>query len=67
MSASSDTRSPAERVNDFQLVVRAMRRGVAAALLRHKQLGNPIAVWRNGRVEWIPPEEIEVEPVPDDP
>jgi hypothetical protein len=26
----------------------------------HKQLGYPVAVWRNERVEWIPPEEIEV-------
>ncbi len=30
------------------------------ALLRHKQAGNPIAVWRDGRVEWIQPEDIPV-------
>lgn len=40
----------------------ALRRGVREALLRHKKLGNPIAVWEDSRVVWIPPEEIE----PDD-
>jgi hypothetical protein len=24
----------------------------------HKLAGNPVVVWRNGRVEWISPEEI---------
>lgn len=38
----------------------AMRKAVREALRCHKQLGNPISVWRNGRVEWIPPEEIRV-------
>jgi len=33
---------------------------VKAALLRHKKLGNPIAVWRDGEVVEIPPEEIPV-------
>jgi hypothetical protein len=40
----------------------ALRRAVREALLRHKKLGNPIAVWEDSRVVWIPPEEIE----PDD-
>ena len=24
----------------------------------HKRAGNPLAVWREGRVEWIKPEDI---------
>jgi hypothetical protein len=38
----------------------AMARAVRAALLRHRQIGNPVAVWRNERVEWLPPDEIPV-------
>ena len=35
-----------------------MKEAVREALLRHKKLGNPIAVWRDGRVVWLGPEEI---------
>lgn len=44
----------------------AMRKAVREALLRHKLLGNPIAVCREGKVVWIPPEEIEVPPPEDE-
>jgi hypothetical protein len=54
-------RSPAERVEDSALALREMRRAVREALLRHKRIGNPIAVWRDGQVVWIPPEEIPVD------
>jgi hypothetical protein len=39
----------------------ALRRAVRHALLEHKRAGNPIAVWKDGQVVLIPPEEIEVE------
>ena len=39
----------------------AMQRAVRKALRIHKKLGNPIAVWEDGKVVWIPPEKIEVE------
>ncbi len=43
----------------------ALKRAVREALLTHKRAGNPIAQWRNGRVVWIPPEDIVVdEPEP---
>ena len=38
------------------------QRAVNDALRMHKRLGNPIAIWRNGRVVIIPPEEINVPP-----
>ncbi len=44
----------------------ALKRAVQKALLRHKKLGNPIAVWEDSRVVWIPPEEIEVPDISDD-
>ncbi len=40
---------------------RIMGEAVQQALLHHKRAGNPIAVWRDGRVVWIPPEEIAVD------
>jgi hypothetical protein len=45
---------------------RAMRKAVREAVLRHKLLGQPIAVSRDGKVVWIPPEEIEVPPADGD-
>lgn len=50
--------TPAERVDDIPRALRAMRQAVQEALQRHKLAGNPVAVWRNGRVEWIQPEDI---------
>ena len=39
---------------------RAMNKGVREALRRHKLLGEPIAVWRDGQIVWVPAEEIEI-------
>jgi hypothetical protein len=49
---------PAKRVHDTERILEAMRQGVREALVRHKLAGNPVAVWRNGRVEWIRPEDL---------
>jgi phosphotransacetylase len=38
----------------------AFKEAVAEAIAEHKRQGNPIAVWRNGKAVWIPPEEIVV-------
>ena len=40
----------------------ACQEAVREALLFHKRNGNSIAVWRDGRVVIVPPEEIVVEP-----
>lgn len=47
-------------LEDDDAMLRALRRAVRQALLEHKQAGNPIAVWKDGRVVIVPPEEIEV-------
>ncbi|PWT85486.1 MAG: hypothetical protein C5B56_13970 [Proteobacteria bacterium] len=47
-----------ERVRDIKLIEKALVRAVAAALRRHKQAGNPIAIWRDGRVVLLQPDEI---------
>jgi hypothetical protein len=53
-------RSVEERVNDNDAITAAMQEAVREALLLHKKLGYPIAVWRNDCVEWIQPEDIPV-------
>jgi len=47
-------------------VDRAAREGVRRALLRHKLLGESIAVWRDGKMVEIPPDQIQVDDSPDD-
>ena len=53
--------TPAECVHDLPRILRAMREAVREALLRHKQLGNPVAVWEDGQVVWLAPDEIPTE------
>lgn len=50
-----------ERIDDVPRILHAMRQGVRQALARHRALGHPIVVWRDGRVVWIPADEIPVE------
>jgi hypothetical protein len=57
---SPPRRPLSERLEDVQLIQQALARAVREALQRHKQAGNPIAVWRDGRVVWIEPEDIPV-------
>jgi hypothetical protein len=59
MSDASDTKlTPAERVKDTPRITRALELAAREAVLEHKRAGNPVAVWRNDRVEWIAPEDI---------
>ncbi len=37
------------------------QQAVQRALWRHKRLGNPVAVWENGQVVMVPPEEIVID------
>ncbi|MCL1470735.1 hypothetical protein [Argonema antarcticum] len=39
---------------------RALNQAVQKAVWKHKVLGNPVAAWRDGKVVWIPPEEISI-------
>jgi hypothetical protein len=43
---------------DLELVDALVDEAIALAIEEHRRLGNPIAVWRDGKVVWIPPEEI---------
>ena len=55
---SEEAAPPAERVHDIPRMLRAMQQAVREAIWRHKLAGHPVAVWRDGRVVWIQPEDI---------
>jgi hypothetical protein len=38
----------------------ALKEAVADAIAEHKRMGRPIAIWRDGKVVKIPPDEIVV-------
>jgi hypothetical protein len=61
---NDDGRTPAELADDIPRVLRALRKAARETLLRHKQDGSPVAVWEDGHVVWVQPEDI---PGPDDP
>lgn len=66
MTRENTALTPAERVRDLQRIERALRAAVRDALLRHKRDGDPVAVWRDGRVVWIQAEDIPIVPEDDD-
>jgi hypothetical protein len=37
----------------------ALRKAAREALVKHKQAGQPVVVWRDGKTVLIPPEEID--------
>ena len=52
-----------EDIRDLPLKVKAemaLKEAVAEAIAEHKRRGNSIALWRDGKVVVIPPEEIVV-------
>jgi hypothetical protein len=57
----NDNRTIEERFCDYDASLKAIQRGVRRALWRHKQLGQSVAVWRDGRVVVLRPEEIPVD------
>jgi hypothetical protein len=59
------TRSPGERVDDLDRIQFEMSEAVREALAVHRRAGNPVAVWRNERVEWIPANEIPEDVAPE--
>lgn len=42
----------------------AMNAAVREVVLRHKQLGMPLVVWRDGKIVWIRPEDIPASETP---
>jgi hypothetical protein len=51
-------------VNENAAIEQAMRLAVRDALIQHKRAGNPVCTWRDGKVVWIPAEEIQIDDAP---
>ena len=49
-----------EALADQEKITDALAIGVRDALKKHKQAGNPVVVWRDGKMVWLKPEEIQV-------
>jgi hypothetical protein len=47
---------------EAEAIREVLRRAGNQALLMHKRAGNPIVTWKDGKVVWIPAEEIEIPP-----
>ncbi len=62
MKKESDKDAHRIFVEQGHLIDEALRRGVQEALLRHKERGLPVVIERNGKVEWVPAEELLDEP-----
>ena len=53
-------RSIPDLIRDNQLIQSALDKSIRETVRLHKLLGRPIVVWRDGKVVWVPPEEIEL-------
>jgi hypothetical protein len=47
-----------EAFTNPERITKALTQGVRDALLKHKQAGNPIIIWRDGKSIWIKAEDI---------
>lgn len=52
--------SIADRFRDSKKIQQALKEAVHEAVRKHKLLGQPIVVWRDGKVVWVPADEIEL-------
>ncbi|HEX7899938.1 MAG TPA: hypothetical protein VF950_19380 [Planctomycetota bacterium] len=46
-------------IRDGVLIERALHQAARQACEDHKRTGLPLAIWRDGRVAWVSPEEFE--------
>ena len=61
MNTHGQDRSLGHIFNDTEEVTRRFKQAVHDALLDHKRAGNPVAIWRDGKVIIVPPDEIVFE------
>lgn len=40
------------------LIDEAIKEGVRQALVRHMREGQPVVIFRDGKIEWVPAEEL---------
>lgn len=45
-------------VEDGHLIDEALKQGVRDAMLRHKEAGLPVVIYRDGKTVWVKPEDL---------
>jgi hypothetical protein len=56
---SDQTERPLHELqSDHALIEAALQRAVREAISKHAKDGDPIAVWRDGKVVWVPASEL---------
>jgi len=45
-------------VGDRHLIDEALKQGVRDAMLRHKEAGLPVVIYRDGKAVWVMPEDV---------
>jgi hypothetical protein len=56
--SEEDREDLARRFEDDEQVDSLVKQAVRRALMRHKRLGHPVAVWKDGRSVWLPAKDI---------
>lgn len=41
-------------------LINALKKGIRDALLKHKLLGKPVAIGKNGKAVWVPAKKIRI-------
>ncbi|MBP0014947.1 MAG: hypothetical protein J7545_10975 [Roseofilum sp. SBFL] len=63
MSETNDKDIPAIFAEHI-LIDQGIQKAINRAVWEHKQLGNPVAAWKDGKVVWIAPEDLDIELLP---
>ncbi len=43
---------------DRGLILKALQKGIDGAMIRHKRAGLPVVIERDGKIEWVKPEDL---------
>jgi len=47
-----------DKFEDRGLILEALQRGIDEAMIQHKRAGLPVVIERNGKIEWVMPEDL---------
>ena len=59
----TQTKPMTEILEEDAAIEAALERAFWKAVRQHKQAGLPMVFWKDGKIVWVPPEEL---PTPDD-
>lgn len=58
MNSQKNDDAISQILSDTDKIIAIIQSGIHAALLKHKQAGNPICEWKNNKVVWVPADKI---------